>query len=522
MGRCSACSTVGAALRCSRCTFALYCNASCQKRDWKTHKGECIAPRGVTGPHLNDIQDLPLKKLINILRSPAVLSYNVVELSALYQLRMKPSLQRPIKGPFEASVTDPLTHLIGNNAVLAGSIRLLEYHLTSLDQALVRSTVNIVHLLLQLNEAFFEEFVNADGVPQITAALRIILSNPRYDATNSAEISASLTRASELSDHEVVSMTMRIATADAMVSAVATLAHAVAPKLSFGARACAQFVRSGGGPLLVQILASFVNEREWAPVEVLCMMIGRVYNHSVESKLAILDAGVIATLLDALHHSHYDKELTLPFVPQCLLTLVGPAPARDAMFCSAMRVLPELVRSFYAILSVASAPYSEAVREMACFTGAICSHARSLPWPEGSDCTSLVQLLRNSPHGGIRELLNGCRNIITASDSFTALCLISILSTFFQGATDLSVDHDLINAVALPTLLSALRKHGNGEDGIVIVSCDLLRQISCKCCPHVLAVSGTTAKLLRRLRDLWRPKNEVASRAAGKLLGLLE
>jgi hypothetical protein len=40
---CSACGADYAALRCSRCMTARYCNAVCQRADWAAHKGGCAA-----------------------------------------------------------------------------------------------------------------------------------------------------------------------------------------------------------------------------------------------------------------------------------------------------------------------------------------------------------------------------------------------------------------------------------------------------------------------------------------------
>ncbi|VDC00782.1 unnamed protein product [Peniophora sp. CBMAI 1063] len=41
LGMCNTCLSWGAALRCSQCKVAPYCNAECQKKDWKNHKKIC-------------------------------------------------------------------------------------------------------------------------------------------------------------------------------------------------------------------------------------------------------------------------------------------------------------------------------------------------------------------------------------------------------------------------------------------------------------------------------------------------
>ncbi|KZV70197.1 hypothetical protein PENSPDRAFT_453921 [Peniophora sp. CONT] len=41
---CRFCKSRGVALRCSQCKFTTYCDAECQKKDWKAHKVVCPKP----------------------------------------------------------------------------------------------------------------------------------------------------------------------------------------------------------------------------------------------------------------------------------------------------------------------------------------------------------------------------------------------------------------------------------------------------------------------------------------------
>ena len=38
---CAACGAAGARLKCGGCRRAHYCDAACQKRDWRAHKAAC-------------------------------------------------------------------------------------------------------------------------------------------------------------------------------------------------------------------------------------------------------------------------------------------------------------------------------------------------------------------------------------------------------------------------------------------------------------------------------------------------
>lgn len=473
------------------------------------HKGECIAPKEATDPpRIDRLYSLPLEEFIAILRSPIVLSTDITELCACCRMRLP---KQPV-------------HMYLKNDVLAGSLRILEYHLPSCDQVLVRSAVNIVHSLLSANEDLYDEFVHHDGMPHFTSALRILLSDPDPGNLDFAEPGESSTSGPDGAHSSSALSSVRcLATQSAMFAVIATLAFAIGKDT--GGLACAQFVRSGGGPLLVQCLARQLSTQAWGPTQLLCMMVGKMHQHSAASLQALLDAGIFAVLLDVLQCSNYDQELTLPFIAECLRSIASPSPRSSAAAVrdASMRVLPEVVPSFYHVLSLSSdvaLPFNT-LQDFTCFLGLICSYVRIDPSPKGLGERKLVaQLLRNSKADSIHMLMNGCRNAIS-SDETTTLYFLSVVHAYFYNA-DLSVNHDVINAVVIPTVLSALRKYGIVCGGIVVVSCSTLGEIVCECCPQVLEVGGTTAKLLRRLRDFWRSKHKTASRAAQKLLGHLE
>ena len=525
MVRCAACGTVGASQRCGACRYAQYCNPACQREHWKAgHKQECKRICTAVPLSAEAVRSLSLPDLVDFICSPGVLDGDVARRAAESLLHFHDA--RALTDDVSLRVTKGLLDVVE---------RLYEKCVGHID-VLFKAMVTVIH------PGIVSVYID-EGMLVLLQALRSVLNRTSCcaDASRDDEKVADESAAGAGSRGTCAAHTEASASGDVMTQvhdAVICLLYIVDYVVGCGNTdncAIRLLVDNDALPLVVTALRKYSSVAEGVLVST-CKIITDVSYLSCDSRSAFVRAGAVPALLHATHHPGQ----TTPMCAIAALSsvLLPTVPEDPSVVDAVRRDLAHIVDAFYCGLTNVVDSGKESSDD-----GAMLTHTGRLIWSittylsrEIAEYGTPISTLRSFPAllygdgkpGRLPALVNAVRattrGFVDGNSSASAK-----LGGYFISAISLVIDaagwascQAAVEAGVIPALLAALRKHGESASLIVCLATSVLQKLQRSglegCCSECifaeLSVRGTTQKLLRRLRDVWRAKAAAASDAA--------
>jgi hypothetical protein len=531
-------------MRCSRCGYDIYCGTACQRMAWKAgHKLSCTAITEAVLPLNAVIVKMSLGQVLALLCSPAVLSRDV----AWHGMKTLHNLLKRMGAYEEPDSEETGESLPVDQRIRAvrACIRVMEHHVAALHVTKIATfTLNC----LADDEIVAIEIYEEGGLPVVLIELAsAVTALKALRESSGAAISTCFPE----------NLSVCGASVEAIAGSTAMNDPTASPGPSLPTRAgiitlvdniCGVLIRLTGcapGPSLHSQLsghngyrlvldALVESEGDDHCRENVCDAITELVDICDEiSRRAFVDAGGIAALLKCFKCGREISDNALDDYVTLLRSLC-PIDIAAEKLCTVtattlLSELPSLVELYYAALARAcrpSIPDSERDVLDSVLRLLVILQFYTQATPSPGDAQIEVRRLLNEDKGrAIPCMVHALRTTTLRNDLLLAMVVARELYELCAGDSDFA--SFAIEAGAVPALLAALRKFGDEDSKVAGIICRSLGGVfvctatGMSHIPELLA-GGSTARLLRRLRDKWRPKDPDAAVEIAALFDVVE